>query len=473
MAILATEIQEKFNALLAETESWKNLLGSQFVSQLGVFLGWAIEDAANKNERARQEAFIDTALNRSSLLALAEGVEFQPRRAIPATGKAAFSNTGENSFTLLRGSEYQSNSQENYTLQETIVVNPSETVEAEISQQSKETFLFTVEETKAFYEIMFDRDLTKSIVSFDVWVAEDGETFEEYSYSMLLHNAHSDSLVYDIYYHFTDQLGIRFGNGDFGYIPPQGSIVKIEMTLTEGDVILLAGQPLYPVEEIKDTLKQVADVKIIVSQTVQNGSNQESTESLRKDLHYATVYNNRLVWDNDYKFFLRRRFPDIIWVKVWGEEEAEKMWGMNQDWINKIWFCVYTPERTLEQTKEIVLDAVRDVPFLCRNFVWYDPEHISFTVHIEGKVLRDCIISEVREAVILNLTESYGKNSSNRRENILLHEIYETISQTGFFDTSTGAWFEVTTQGQIKNEYIYQMLSIDIENSIVNISYVS
>ena len=370
MAILATEIQEKFNALLAETKSWKNLLGSQFVSQLGVFLGWAIEDAANKNERARQEAFIDTALNRSSLLALAEGVEFQPRRAIPATGKAAFSNTGENSFTLLRGSEYQSNSQENYTLQETIVVNPSETVEAEISQQSKETFLFTVEETKAFYEIMFDRDLTKSIVSFDVWVAEDGETFEEYSYSMLLHNAHSDSLVYDIYYHFTDQLGIRFGNGDFGYIPPQGSIVKIEMTLTEGDVILLAGQPLYPVEEIKDTLKQVADVKIIVSQTVQNGSNQESTESLRKDLHYATVYNNRLVWDNDYKFFLRRRFPDIIWVKVWGEEEAEKMWGMNQDWINRIWFCVYTPERTLEQTKEIVLDAVRDVPFLCRNFVY-------------------------------------------------------------------------------------------------------
>ena len=473
MAILASEIQEKFNAFLAQTESWKNLLGSQFVNQLAIFLGWAIEDAAYKNERARQEAFIDTALNRSSLLALAEGVEFQPRRAIPATGKANFTNTGENSFTLLRGSEYQSNSQEIYTLQETIVVGPGETVEASVSQISTETLVFTIEETKPFYEIMFDRDITKNIVSFDVRVAEDGQNFEDYSYSMLLHNAHSDSLVYDIFYHFTDQLGIRFGNGDFGYIPPQGSIVQIDITLTEGDIVLLAGQTLYPVEEIQDSLKQVGSAQIVISETVQNGASQESTESLRKDLHYATVYNNRLVWDNDYKFFLRRRFPDIIWVKVWGEEEAEKMWGMNVDWINRIWFCVYTPDRTIEQTKEIVLEAVRDVPFLCRNFQWYDPEHIDFSVHVEGRVLRDCIISEVREAIVINLTEAYGKNSPNRRETVLLHEIYEAISKTGYFDTSTGAWFEVTTQGQIKADYIYQMLSIDLDNSTINISYVS
>ncbi|MBQ7609107.1 MAG: hypothetical protein IJU76_14250 [Desulfovibrionaceae bacterium] len=468
MAIQSQEVFEKFKALVSQAESWKSLADAQFVSHLAIFLQWAIEDAAFKNERARHEAFLDSALNRSSILAHGEGMEYMPRKPIAPTGKATFTNTGENPFTLLRNREFQSTTQEVYTLEETIVVEPRASVEATVTQRSREVVTFTIEEEKPFYEYLFGRDISPNIVGFKVFVAEDGENYVEWQYSRELHNAYSTSLVYDEYYHFTDQIGIRFGNGDFGKIPPQGSKVQVELVLTEGDTILLEKQPLYPMEEITDSLGLVGSVQAAISETVQHGKAQEGTEEMRRNLHYASVYNERLVWDNDYKYFLRRRYPDIVFAVAWGEEEAEKMWGANVEWINRIWLCAYSPSRDM---KDLVLEAVREVPFLCRNFEWHDPEHVFFTVQITGKVLKDCVISEVLEAITTNLTLAYGRDSSERRETVYLHEIYDLVYATGFFDATTGAWFEVVLSGQTRAEFIYQMVSVDLEHSTLDISY--
>ncbi len=471
MAIQSEEVVAKFKSLLSESESWKDLTGSQFIRQLGLFLEWAMEDAAFKNERARQEAFIDTALNRSSILAHGEGIEYMPRKPVAPKGKASFTNSGENSFTLVRGREFQSNTQEVYTLEETIVIGPKETVKATVSQRSKEVFTFTISETKPFYEILFDRDISTHIISFNVFVAEDGENFVEWKYDRLHTNAYSYSLVYDEFYHFTDQIGIRFGNGDFGKIPPEGSVIRVEAVMSEGDVILLEKQPLWPMEEITDDMGLVGSVSIVISETVQGGSSQEGTEEMRRNLHYAPVYNERLVWDNDYKYFLRRRFPDIVFAVAWGEETSEKMWGTNVDWINRIFICAYSNARTTENTQEVVMEAVHEVPFLCRNFVWYEPEHVQFSISLTGQVLKDYVISEVKEAITTALQDAYGKDSLNRRDVVLIHELYDLIQDTGFFDKITGAWFTIETQGQLTAEFIYQMVSIDLDSSTISLTY--
>ena len=64
---------------------------------------------------------------------------------------------------------------------------------------------------------------------------------------------------------------------------------------------------------------------------------------MRRNLHYWSVYNERLIWDNDYTYFLRRRYPEIVFCKAWGEEEAERLWGINVENINRIWICAYAP----------------------------------------------------------------------------------------------------------------------------------
>lgn len=469
MPILSDALQEKLKNELAEMPSWKDLKGSQFVKHLAIFMEWAMEDAALKVERARHEAFIDTALNRSSILAHGEGMEFMPRKPVPASGKVQITNQGDYPFTIVRESEFMSDSQILFTLIETVVVEPGNTVIASVEQRNVETHDFIISETKEFYEILFNRDISKKIVSFRVYVAEDGENFEEWKYDRLLTNSWPDSLVYDEFYHFTDQVGIRFGNGNFGKIPAAGSKVRVDAILTEGDFTLLERQNLWPIEEIHDSKGQPATALLSVAETIQNGENQESTEEMRRDLHYAPVYNERLVWDNDYKYFLRRRYPEIVFAVAWGEEEAEKMWGYNLENINKIWICAYSPKRDIQ---EAVMKAIADIPFMCRNFKWYEPEHVSFTLHVTGKVLKDRVISEVIEDIQSALKEYYGMDSRNRRDTVLLHEIYEIIYSTGYFDKDSGAWFEAKMAGQFKAAYLYQMISVDIDASTFDIGYV-
>lgn len=467
--ILGEAVQERFKNLIGQMQSWKDLIGSQFVKHLAIFINWALEDAAYKVERARHEAFIDTALNRSSILAHGEGMEFMPRKPIPSEGKAIITNPGEYPFTLVRESEFMSDSQVVFTLTETIQVPAKSSVEATIQQRTKATLTFTIDETKPFYEILMGRDISHKVVSFKVFVAEDGEHFVEWQYDRLLTNSYSDSLVYDEFYHFTDQIGIRFGNGDFGKIPPAGSKVRADVIITEGDFILLEKQSLWPVNEIRDDKGQPASAQAVVSQSIQNGENQEGTEEMRRDLHYAPVYNERLVWDNDYKYFLRRRFPEIVFAVAWGEEESEKMWGYNIENINRIWICAYSPKRDI---KDAAMKAIRDVPFMCRNFVWYEPEHVQFYLKIKGQVLKDCIISEVVEDMRNALNDAYGKESTNRRDVVLLHEIYEAIYSTGNFAMDSGAWFEIEIMGKPKADLIYQMVSIDLDATTIDIEYI-
>lgn len=466
--ILSDAVAQKMDALLAEMPSWKGLSGSQFVKQLSIFMGWAMEDAAFKIERAMQEGFIDSALNRSSILAHGEGMEYMPRKPVPARGRIAFSNQGKFPFTIVREREFMSDARMVFTLTDTITVPAGGCVAAPVEQRSRQELEFVVDERKPFYELLMGRDISPRIVSFKVFVAEDGQTFKEWIYDRLLTNSYPDSLVFDEFYHFTDQIGIRFGNGDFGKMPEAGAVVRVELVETEGDIVLLEKQSLYPVDEIRDDMGQIASAQIEVCETIQHGENQEDTEEMRRDLHYAPVYNERLVWDNDYRYFLRRRFPEIVFAVAWGEETAEKMWGYHLEHINKIWICAYSPDRDI---KDMAMAAVREAPFMCRNFQWYEPEHVQFSVDIRGRVLKDCVLSEVREAIVQALDAAYGKASPTRRDVVLVHELYEVISSTGYFQKDSGAWFEVAIQGQPRAELIYQMVSINMDETRMDLAY--
>lgn len=467
--ILSDSVSEKLKTFLSAIPSWKNLVESQFVKHLGIFLQWAIEDASFKIERAMQENFLDTALNRSSILSIGESIEYTPRKPIPAKGKAAFTNTGDAEFTLARGREFMSEAQLIFTLEEAIVVPPHKTVEATISQRTTTNITRTITESTAFQEILLGKEFSAKVASFKVFVDEgQGET--EWEYDRLFTNCYAETLAYDEFYHFTDQIGIRFGNGEFGRLPAAGSKVRIECVETEGDIMLLVKQSLYPIEEIRDVNKQPTSATIIVSETVQGGGSQEQTEEIRRNLHYAPVYNERLLWANDYTYYLKRRYPDIVFVKAWGEEESEKMWGYDLENINKIWICAYSPKRDIH---DVAMSAINEILFMCRRFVWYEPEHVTFWLTIEGRILPDCVLSEVKQAIADALENAYGKASQERRDQVLLHEIYELIQGTGYFEKESGAWFDVAIHGQDKAEQIYQMVSIDLEKTVNNLVYIA
>lgn len=465
--ILSKQVADKLQTLLSAIPSWKDLASSQFVRHLAIFVGWTVEDANFKVERARQEAFIGTALNRSSLVAHAEDREYLPRKPTPSTGIIRIANSGTGTVTLLRGREFLSDAQLTYTLNSKVIIPPQGKVTAGVTQFGQTSVTHSIAEARPFYEILIDRELTPKVMSLDVFVDE-GMGFERWEYSRLLTNAYSDSLAWDEFYHVSDQIGIRFGNGTFGKIPAQGAAVRVDIRHTNGDTLLLERQYLYPLEEIFDDVKLPASIQVEVAETIQGGHSQEPTEEMRRNLHYWVVYNERLIWDNDYTYFLRRRFPEIVFARAWGEEEAERLWGIQLEHVNKIWISAYAPRGGVEQD---VMKAIADVPMMCRNFRWYEPEHVEFTLKLTGKVLSDKVLTEVEEDVRDALLRAYGRDSLQRRDRVLLSELYECIYSTGHFEKETGAWFEALPEGSFEAKFIYQMVSLDLENSTISITH--
>ncbi len=45
------------------------------------------------------------------------------------------------------------------------------------------------------------------------------------------------------------------------------------------------------------------------------------------------------------------------------------------------------------------MKALLDVPMMCRNFKWYEPEHLTFTIRLTGKSSSDKVLLEVIEDV--------------------------------------------------------------------------
>ena len=134
---------------------------------------------------------------------------------------------------------------------------PEGSVTVAIKQLELSSISHTVTEVKAFYEILFEKDLSPKINEINVVVDEDAWTLAK-----KFQNVEADDEVYDEFYSHTDQVGVRFGNGIFGAIPSLGSIVEIDLWLTAGNTYLAAGQELSLVGEVLDAASNPVDLSI-------------------------------------------------------------------------------------------------------------------------------------------------------------------------------------------------------------------
>jgi len=462
------ESAEKFKEILQGKPSWQNLQDSQFVEHLSTLVGWSLRAAQFKEERTKQEFFIASALNRSSIDAHAEDREYLPRKPIAATGAVRIQNKGAFSVTLPAYVEFYSDSDVICRTLEPSVISPGEFSIIPVEQKTKTQITHTVSEEKYFYEILLSRDITSMIAGFNVFVDE-GSGFEQYQYARLFQNTESGSKAYDEFYAHTNQIGIRFGNGMFGRILAIDTEVRIDVFGTKGNIFLSTGQELFSSNYILDSNREIAQIEIHVSTSVSGGSSPEGTEEIRRNLHYWPTYNERLVWDDDYVFFLKRRFSQIIFGRAWGEEEAEAMAGSPQlDFINKIFVCAYA-----EDYSDLGIDcieALNNVPLLNRKFTWQAPVHVEFTVVVTGKAPKNVVLSDVETAIKDILVLHYGQNSTARRPKVFLSEIYDAIQETGYFPASSGAKFTATLAGQYEPSFPYEMISIDIDSSTFNLT---
>ena len=452
------EAVARFKEILSSKEGWQILKDSQFVGHIATFMAWALRASQFASERALQEYFLSTALNRSSISARAEDKGYMPRVPAPSSGNIQIKNNGANLVEIPALQAFQSNKGIPYIIKYPIAVQPGETVQTTIYQLYVETVVSTVSEALPFIEILFNQALTPSIHQVDVYVNEDGSGYVQWALAERLMNTLSDTPAYDLFYSHNGQIGIRFGNGVFGKIPAASSSVKCVLWLTSGNTVLLENLKLLVSGSVLDVNGQLATLEIKTTTQVSGGSATEETEELRRNLMYWPLYNDNFVWNEDYAFFVKRKITGILWLRVWGEAEAEQQAGQKSvDFINSIFISAYKTGEANLQT--LITDAFASVKLFNRRIQWVAPVFVSFSLSITGLIYRKYTAEQVTTVVINALTSAYGKDSSSRRDIFSVKDVYQIITGTGYFNDA-GAKFSVAVTGPTETAKLHEMLCV-------------
>ncbi len=453
----------KFKEILGAKGTWGQIAESQFGEHLAVFASWALRQALWEIERSFQEFFRSTASVRSSILAHVEDENYIPIKALPSAGDCAVTNLGAARVELSVGQQFESPTQVRYVADEPIELDPGESVTCQFRQATREVRHYQVDAERSFFEILFDTGLSGRI--FDMQVFVDGD---EWILATKFQNVGPEAEVFDEFYSHTDQSGIRFGNGIFGKVPGFGSEITVVLWVTDGDTYLADGQRLEVVGEALDNAGNPVDLSVMTVGPISGGAPMEDKESIRRNLQYWPLYNRQLVWDEDYKYYLRRQFPAITWVNVWGEREAEEQAGaMDLAFINTIFVSAYAGGADIEDD---VIDSLEQTAAkLNRRFQWVAPVPVEFSLAITGQVSRSRNLAEAEAAIRRALTAAYGADSPTRADAVRMNDIYSTIQGTGYF-SEPDEWFSVTATGDTAPGALEEFVAIALGDSTVELT---
>ena len=477
--ITKEEAVSQFKAILSAKNSWSRMATTQIVEHLAVLVSWCLREALWRVERAKQEFFLSTAINTASIMAHAEDREYLPRKREPSRGCVSITNNGDAPLTVPANSVIQANNGTKYMLVSPSMVITGKATSPSISVEQKEIKRITtngdgtplVGTGTAFQEVIFSLDDTASVSNITVVVA--GTTW---SYARLLQNTTPDSTIYDEFFTHNGQRGIRFGNGKlgdlatFGAIPPLGSTIVITLETTAGDTTVIDGTQFSILPDaitrqyLTDDSGQPASVSIKAIGGISGGVSEESVSEIAINLHYWPIYNDKLVWADDYSFFIRKHIPGTTWTRVWGEAEqqADNSGVANVDYINRIYLSAHHPSYTSSALGEKIISALSKITLLNRNFSWVAPDvSTPFFLSITGKV-NGLVSTAQAETVIRSALDSdYGIDSKTRKSEASISDIYATIYATGYF-SSPGTRFDITRSGPLAPSHLNTLVHINM-----------
>jgi len=450
------EFTKAFKDIVSRYPALQALSNQQIIEAIASHHGWAMEAMAHKQERAKQDMLLSTAVNRSSVLAHASDRQYIPRRPISSTGIIRIDNKSAVQIGLPIRSVFVSDDQVYYALDNAVTVDANSSTLTPVSQLQREIIRFTVSAEDPYLEFELSADQSKRLAKYSVYVDE-GQGAIAWKLSHRFRNSSAGDRVYDEFYSNIDQFGIRFGNGSFGKIPTIGSTVSIEAFFTDGDTYLAPSSQLYPVSDI-----ELADVEFFSGSAISGGSDREGTEETRRNALYYYLFDDQIAWKEDYEFALKQAFPSITWIKTWGEQEQEVRTGARTvDQINKIYFSAYDPSGTA--TDAAILSTLQGLKMVNRRFEIVPRVDAAFIINITGKLKVDVATYKATAAIQDKLTYYYGKDSVSRRDKCLLQDVYSILNGLGVFAPAT---LSVTIEGKTEATDLPEMVFLDLTTTI-------
>jgi hypothetical protein len=272
------------------------------------------------------ESFLDSSQMRSSIISHAKELNYIPRSRTSARALVTFTvDTGIDNPGIVTIPKFFTtrsvvdNVNMEFSTDEPIVITANNGV-----YQSPQVYIY---EGKVVTEFFQKNDTSRFILnsenvdtnSIDVTVINSSidNSNTVYSYAENLYGLNPRSEVYFISGYGENQYEIIFGDGVLGKSLKNGNIIKVTYRSTNGEL----GNKAYAFE----ATGKISNYPVTVSTNVSaaDGSERETTESIKYNSPRHFASQNRAVTKDDYVNLIRTNYPQIKTINVYGGEDAD------------------------------------------------------------------------------------------------------------------------------------------------------
>jgi hypothetical protein len=288
------------------------------------------------------ESFLDTALLRDSVVSHAKNLGYVPYSKKASIATINFlvnsSSSTPSTLTIPSGYSFLSNKIDgksyNFVVLEEITstkANNSFYFEnLNIYEGQLITYSFTQNQSTNSKQIFTlpDDNIDTTTIKVGVSPSIGNTSISIYSKVTDVLDVKTDSEVYFLQENKNGQFQIYFGNDVIGKKIPDGGIVSVTYLLTNGEDANKANN-FIATSTLSDTLSEsLTNFTVTPVSAASGGSERESVDNIKFGSAAQFATQNRLITTKDYESYIKKNYPAVDSISVWGgEEETPKAYG--------------------------------------------------------------------------------------------------------------------------------------------------
>jgi len=376
------------------------------------------------------ESFMDTALLRDSVVSHAKTLGYVPHsmKAPIATINflAQSVNSSAANLTLPAGFSFLSNQIDNkvynfVVLEDTLVTKANNSYYFEnldIYEGQLITYNFTQNVTTNPKQIFTLQDTNIDTTTIKVRVSPSPASTESAVYNLIsdILNITSSSEVYFLQEGRNGKYEIYFGNDVIGKSIADGSIIAVSYLLTNGTSASKANN-FIATASLSDTLgESLTNFTVTPVSSASGGAERESVDDIKFGAAAQYATQNRLITTKDYESYIRKNYPAVDSISVWGgEEEVPPVYG-------KVLISLKPKENYYisETEKQRIIDEIiKPKSIVSVDTIIRDPEYLyllieNYVEYNKNKTTQtaEALKTSIRNAILLYRNTNLNKFGS-------------------------------------------------------------
>jgi len=376
------------------------------------------------------ESFMDTALLRDSVVSHAKSLGYVPYSTRAPIATINFLVTAATStaatLTIPSGYSFLSNQIDSkvynfVVLEDTTVTKANSSYYFEnldIYEGQLITYSFTHNQATNPKQIFTlpDNNIDTTTIKVTVSPSSISTAVTVYNLVTDILDVNSTSAVYYLQESKNGKYQIYFGNDIVGKSIPDGGIISVRYLLTNGTTANKANNFVGALTLTDSLATTLTNFTITPVSSASGGAERESVDDIKFGAAAQFTTQNRLITTKDYESYLKRNYPSIDSISVWGgEEEVPPVYG-------KVFVSLKPKENyyiSETEKQRIVDEIIKPKSIVSVDTIIRDPEYLYLLIenYVEYNTNKttqtvEALKSSIRNAILLYRNTNLNKFGS-------------------------------------------------------------